>query len=251
MNKIFVVGSIIEPLNVPLTYSPTRTAFSAEERFTHTIFTINSIHNAFPGSKIVLVEASENYQKYIPQLYHLRSYVEVVPLKELSAEAHLIVNTHANKSLCESLLLNTYFKQYKKELQNYDYIIKGCGRYFHFDFNDSLFTPENVDKIFFKKPLNFEWNDSWRYQFIDLRNERNDNRLFQYCTVLYAFGSMHLDKFIDINDAVIHLIKQSSMEHYDIETLSYYLTRPFKDKIIETDWKVSGWDGTSKRFMYY
>jgi hypothetical protein len=41
------------------------------------------------------------------------------------------------------------------------------------------------------------------------------------------------------------------MAHYDIETLSYYFTRPHEKQIIETDWKVCGWDGTSARFMYY
>ena len=126
----------------------------------------------------------------------------------------------------------------------------GCGRYFYWDFNDDLFTPENTDKIFFKKPLNFEWNNSWNYQFVDRRTSEN-NRLYQYCTVLYGFGSMHLDKFIDINEATIHLLKQPQMSHYDIETLSYFLTRPYRDLIIETDWKVCGWDGTSGRFMYY
>jgi hypothetical protein len=62
---------------------------------------------------------------------------------------------------------------------------------------------------------------------------------------------MHLEKFIDINEAVIHLLNQPTMRHYDIETLMYYLTRPYEDNIMEVNWKVSGWDGTSGRFMYY
>jgi hypothetical protein len=54
-----------------------------------------------------------------------------------------------------------------------------------------------------------------------------------------------------MNDATVHLLQQPLMHHYDIETLSYYFTRAYEDKIIEVDWKVSGWDGTSGRFMYY
>mgnify|MGYP003341374179 CR=1 FL=1 len=249
MNKVFVVGSSIETSNAPLTYSPKRTVFSSEERFRQTIFTINSIRNSFPDSKIMIVDSSNDYLEYYFLIKFFKN-VEFIPLKELSAEAHQTVNSHPNKSLCESLLLNTYFRQYKKELKKYDYIIKGCGRYFYWDFNNDLFTPENADKIFFKKPLNFEWNNSWNYQFVDRRTSEN-NRLYQYCTVLYGFGSMHLDKFIDINEATIHLLKQPQMSHYDIETLSYFLTRPYRDLIIETDWKVCGWDGTSGRFMYY
>jgi hypothetical protein len=250
MSEIFVVGSSIQTRNAPLTYSPVRTVFSADERFRHTIFTVNSIHNAFPKAKIVLVDSSEDYQEYKSLLSYFLN-VEFIPLKELSGEAFEIVNNHPNKSLCESLLLNTYYKQYKKYIEQYDFVVKGCGRYFHFNFDGSLFTEENKDKIFFKKPMNFEWNDSWNYSFIDRRQLQGNNRIHQYCTVLYAFGSMHLEKFIDINEAVVHFLKQPSMIHYDIETLSYYLTRQYQDKIIETDWKVCGWDGTSARFMYY
>lgn len=250
MNKIFVVGSSIQTRDAPLTYSPVRTVFSSEERFRQTIFTINSIRNSFPESKIVIVDSSSDYFEYISIVRYFPN-VDFIPLKELSGAAFEIVNTHPNKSLCESLLLNTYYTQYKKELKQYDYIIKGCGRYFYWGFNDSLFTAENTDKIFFKKPLNFEWNDAWNYSLVDRRSYQNNNRLHQYCTVLYAFGSQHLEKFIDINNAAVHLLQQQKMAHYDIETLSYYFTRPYENQVIETDWKVCGWDGTSGRFMYY
>lgn len=250
MNKIFVVGSSIQTRSIPLTYSPVRTVFSSEERFRQTIFTINSIYNSFPDSKIVIVDSSQDYTEYLTVLRYLPN-VEFVPLKELSGEAFETVNTHPNKSLCESLLLNTYYRHYKKQLQQYDYIIKGCGRYFYWNFNDSLFIQENKDKMFFKKPLNFEWSDTWNYSLIDRREHQNNNRLHQYCTVLYAFGSEHLEKFIDINEATVSLLKHPKMSHYDIETLSYYFTRPYEKQVIETDWKVCGWDGTSARFMYY
>jgi hypothetical protein len=250
MRKLFVVGSSIQPRTGVFTYSPTRSKFDSEERFRQTIFTINSIHNAFPDSDIVVIDSSDDYKEYY---FILKNFlgVDYVPLKEISPSAFDVVNTHPNKSLCESLLLNTFFQQYKKDIKDYDYVIKTTGRYFHFNFDDKLFTEENKDKIFFKKPLHFPWNDTWNYSFIDVRQEQRTNELHQYCTVLYAFGSQHLDKFIDINEATIHLLKQPSMMHYDIETLSYYLTRQYKDIIIETDWKVSGWDGTSGRFMYY
>lgn len=253
MNKLFIIGSTIQPKGARLTYSETRSKFPADERFRQTIFTVNSIRAAFPDSKIIIIDSSDNYLEYagifntiLPELN-----TEFIPLKELSPDAFHTVNTHPNKSLCESLLLNTFYKKYKKRIKEYDYIIKTTGRYFYYNMNSSLFTEENKDKIFFKRPLNFEWNDAWQYHFIDRRKEQNNNRLHQYCTVLYAFGTSQLEKFIDINDAAINLLNNPRMSHYDIETLSYYLTRPFENQIIETDWKVSGWDGTSARFMYY
>jgi len=247
MRKLIVVGSSIQPRQGKFTYSKTRSLFQPEERFRQTIFTINSLRNCFPDSKIVIVDSSDEYKEYqlLPRYF---KNVEFIPLKELSGESFEIVNSNINKSVCESVLLNTYYRQYKKEILQNDIIIKATGRYFYFDVNDNSFTH---DEIYFKKPLNFEWDDTWRYDFVDCREEQNNNRIHQYCTVLYGFGTKHLDKFIDINEASIHLMNQNSMYHYDIETLSYYLTRPYKDLISEVDWRVSGWDGVSGKFMYY
>jgi hypothetical protein len=249
-SKLILVGSSIQPRPGKFTYSPTRSHFSADERFRQTIFTINSLRNSFPDAKIAVIDSSDDYSEYLSTFQYFKN-TEFIPLKELDYNAFEIVNTHPNKSLCESVLLNTYYNQYKKEILSYDYHIHACGRYFYWDLNDRLFTEENKDKIFFKRPLVFPWNSSWRYSHIDLRHETGENVLKQYCTVLYAFGTQHLHKFIDINEASIHLTQQRGLMHYDIETLSYYLTRHYKDVIIETDWRVCGWDGTSGRFMYY
>ena len=250
MNNLFIVGSSIQTRNAPLTYSPVRTIFSSEERFRQTIFTVNSIQAAFPEAKIVVVDSSDIYKEY-QDTFRFFKNTEFIPLKELDQEAFEIVNTHPNKSLCESLLLNTFYKKFRKEIKQYDYVIKTCGRYFYFHLNDALFNVENLNKLFFKRPLNFNWDDSWNYSFIDRRAEQHNNRIHQYCTVLYAFGGTQLDKMIDINEATIHLLNQAPMKHYDIETLSYYFTRPYEKDVIETDWIVCGWDGTSGRFMYY
>jgi hypothetical protein len=247
-NKLFIIPSTIQARKGIFTYSNTRSVFSTEERLRQTIFTINSIQNAYPDGKIVLIDSSDISQELKKEFSHI-SNLEFVALKELDAYATEIINSHPNKSLCECLMMNTYYKNFKQDIKRYDYVIKTCGRYFYFDFTNH-FTTENKNKIFFKKPLNFKWDNNWNYHFVDLRNEKND-KLLQYCTVLFAFGSEHLEKFIDINDATIHFLKQSSMSHYDIETLMYYLTRPFIENIIEVDWKVSGWDGTSGRLMYY
>ena len=250
MNKVVIVGSSIQPREGKFTYSETRSKFDSEERFRQTIFTINSLRNCLPDARIIIIDSSNDYKEYIPNLSFIKN-VEYVPLKELSYSAFESVNTHYNKSYCENLLLNTLYTKFKKELLGYDYIIKATGRYFYYDFNDNLFNEQNLDKIFFKKPLKFVWNDAWNYWMIDRRQIQQDNFLRQYCTVLYGFGSQHLEKMIDINEASMKFMDSPEMKHYDIETLSYYLTRPYEDKVLETDWKVSGWDGVSGRYMYY
>ncbi len=248
-SKLFIIPSTIQPREGRFTYANTRSVFSTEERLRQTIFTVNSIQNAYPDSHVILLDSSDNYQQFKIDLRHIPN-LELVAVKELSPENAEVINTHPNKSLCECLMMNTFYTKFKKQIKEYDYIIKTCGRYFYFNFTD-YFTEENKDKIFFKRPLNFNWNEGWNYHFVDRRQEQNNNKLHQYCTVLFAFGSVHLEKFMDINESVIHFLKQPSMSHYDIETLSYYLTRPYEKHIIEVDWKVSGWDGTSGRFMYY
>jgi len=248
-SKLFIIPSTIQPRDGAFTYAKTRSVFSAEERFRQTVFTINSIQSAYPDADMVLLDSSDNYQTFKPDLLHIPN-LKFVSLKEIDSNIANTVNSHVNKSLCECLMMNTYFKHFKKTIKEYDYVIKTCGRYFYFNF-ENYFTEENTNKIFFKKPLQFTWDDNWNYHYVDLRHYQNNNKLYQYCTVLFAFGSAYLEKFIDINETVIHLIDQPSMKHYDIETLMYYLTRPYQNNIIETDWKVSGWDGTSGRFMYY
>jgi hypothetical protein len=247
--KLFIIPSTIQARKGHFTYSKTRSVFSTEDRFRHTIFTINSIQNAYPNSHVVLVDSSDDFNQVAADLVHIQN-LEVISLKKLDPQVNDIINSHPNKSLCECLIMNTYYKNYKKFIKEFDYVIKTCGRYFYFNFEDH-FTEENKNKMFFKKPLNFRWDDNWGYSFVDLREKQKNDRLHQYCTVLFAFGSMHLEKFIDINEAVIHLLNQPTMRHYDIETLMYYLTRPYEDNIMEVNWKVSGWDGTSGRFMYY
>jgi len=250
MRKLIIVGSVIQTRkDVPLTYSPTRTAFSDEERLRHTVYAISALRDRHPDTDIVLVDASDDPKDY-RQIFAFLNVVYVW-LQDISIEAANIVRTQPNKSVCEVLLLNTYIKANKAKIKTYDYVIKGTGRYSLMNFDNSLFTPENTDKIFFKKPLEYEWNDTWRYSFVDKRLEQGDNKLRQYCTVVFGFGIEHLDKFIDMFDGIGYLLQNDAMKHYDIETLIYYFTRPFTDKIIETDWRVLGWDGVATRLMYY
>ena len=250
MTNLVLVTSSINPRKGDFTYSPTRTHFDHGERFRQTIFTLNSINNCLPGSKIVVIDSSEEYDEYKEILRYIPN-VEFIPVKELSGEVFETVNTHRNKSHCESLLLQTYYKQYKKQVKEFDFVFKTSGRYFHFNFDNKHLTEENKDKIFFKKPLQFKWNESWGYQNVDIRHYEQHDFLCQYCTVLYGYGSTHLDKFMDINEAVIHLTNQQSFHYYDIETFYYYFMLPYREKVMHVDWIVSGWDGTSGKFMYY
>lgn len=250
MRKLIIVGSVIQTRkDAPLTYSPNRSAFSDEERLRHTVYAISALRDKHPDTHIVLVDASDDPKDYKQTFAYLN--VTYVWIQDISAEVANTVRTHPNKSLCEALLINTYIKANKAQIKNYDYVIKGTGRYSLMNFDNSLFTPENTDKIFFKRPFIYEWDDVWQYSLVDRRMQQGDNKLRQYCTVVFGFGIEHLDKFIEIFDVIVDLLQNDALKHYDIETLIYYLTRPFEKNIIETDWRVLGWDGVATRLMYY
>lgn len=249
IKKLFYITSTIQPRDAELTYSKTRSVFTTEERFRQTIGSITSIHNADPNAQIILLDSSDECEELLSKFNFIPN-LTVIPLNKLDSGITDTVNSHRNKTLCECLMTNTFFKHYKKYIKDFDYVVKLSGRYNIFNFTN-YFTEENKTKLFFKRPLSFKWNDDWRYNFIDLRHAQGNDQLMQYCTVLFAFGAQNLEKIMDMNDSIIHFLEQPSMNHYDMETLYYYLTRPFQSNIIETDWRVCGWDGTSGRFMYY
>ena len=253
MKKAFIVTSIIDVDNVhPLTYSNTRSIFSDVERFRHTTVTIASLDLASnQDTTIFLVDASENYQQY-KDVFRYQENLKFISVKEEFPDVYNIIRTHPNKSYCESLILVNFFTKYKTELENYDYFFKMSGRYFiDHHFNTALFNEENTDKIFFKKPMKFNWSDTWKYTMVDRRSIQGDDYLYQYSSVLYGFGKIFLDRFLDIYRVIAVFTGQSNTMMYDVETLLYYFTRSYESNIIETDWIVYGWDGTNATFLRY
>lgn len=253
MKKAYIITSAIELNNIhPLTYNPKRTCFSTADRLQHTIMTITSMDLLSDNeTTLYLLDMSDNWQEY----YHLFSYqknLKFISVKEHLPEIYNTVTTHANKSHCETLLLSTFMRVFREELAQYDYTFKITGRYFlDSTFDTSIFNEHNTDKIFYKKPLKFQWNDSWNYDQVDLRKEQKDNTLRQYCSVAFGWGKQHQDHFLDLFTGIAAMLSQPHMVHMDIETFGYYFTRPFADSIIETDWIVYGWDGCNGKFMRY
>ena len=253
MKKAFIITSAIDvDNNYPLTYSKTRSIFSSEDRIKHTIFTINSLDMACDNdATLFLVDISDNYQQY-RDILRFQTNLVYVSVKEEFPEIYNEVRMHPNKSYCETVILLSFIKKYKLELETYDYIFKVSGRYFVDNkFDVSIFNEFNQGKFFFKKPLSFEWNENWNYQMVDRRQIQGNNRLHQYSSVLYGFSSYQLNRMLDIYHVIAVFTSHPATMSYDVETLLYYFTRPYSDSIIETDWIVYGWDGTSGNFLRY
>ena len=253
MKTAFIITSTINADNkFPLTYSPTRSYFSAEERLRQTIFTVNSIDQATnrDDTVIYLVDSSPDWGNYI------RSFLHQPNLKFISfdfdhPEINQIVNTHPNKTRCESLIMSTILNRFKKELEEFDYVFKVSGRYFVDSSFDINILENNPDKIFYKKYSEHDWQDHWGYDMVDRRSIQGDNKLRQYCSVLFGWGKKYQTQFADMYTTMASMLSQSHMHQYDIETLGYYFTRPYEADIIETDWIVNGWHGADGKYVRY
>jgi hypothetical protein len=253
MKKAFIVTSAIDVnQDAPLTYSNIRTIFSNEERFRHTIFTITSLDLATDqDSTIFLIDTSEDYQKY-KSILGYQSNLVYISVKEEFPDAYHLARTHPNKSYCETILLLKFFEKYKSQLEQFDYFFKLSGRYFtDSSFDISIFDENKIDKIFFKQPLQFDWNERWEYHMVDRRSIQGDEKLRQYSSVLYGWGKNCHYRMLDIFKVVAVFTSHHRGIRYDLETLLYYFTRTYEQDIIETNWKVYGWEGVSGNFMRY
>jgi hypothetical protein len=253
MKKAILVTSVIDvDNNHPLTYSKVRSYFSNEERLRQTIYTIASLDKSIDhDTTIFLVDASDNPELYRKMFSFQRNLVYINAKTEFP-EIYNLIRTHPHKSHCETLLQIYFFTKFKEYLKTYDYFFKVSGRYFtdsSFDLNLCIDT--NTDKFFFKSPMQFEWSDTWNYKMVDRRLAQGNNLLFQYSTVLYGWGIQNYDSMIDIYRVVAEFTDNSKTLHYDIETLIYFFTRDYSNRIIETDWTVYGWAGADGTFLRY
>lgn len=253
MKKAFIITSAIEVDNgFPLTYCPTRSYLNSEERFRQTVFTIACLDLlSATDTDIFLLDISNNADLYSDSLKYQHNLTYISVSKEFP-EIHTIVKEHPNKSHCEALILLKFFEKYKSKLNEYDYIFKISGRYFtDSSFDTSIFNISNVDKIFFKRPLCYDWIDGYHPPMLDRRKEQGDNNICMYSSVLYGFGRAHIEKFMDIYQFTKTITDHPSGSIYYMEQMLYFLTRGIEGNITETDWKVYGWDGTSGRFLRY
>ena len=252
MKKAFIITSAIEvDNNFPLTYSDKRSYFNNEERLRQTIMSIAFVDRLRDDITIYLLDTSRDWTKF-RDLFRYQRNLKFVSVAEEFPDIHEKVTTHPNKSYCECLMMSHFLKKYKMEFMQYDFVFKLSGRYFlDGSFDIGICSEENSNKIFYKRPLEFEWRDEWNYNLVDRRKEQSTNTLRQYVSILFGWTKPHYDHFLDMFTGMACLLNQPSYSHLDIETLGYYFTRPFEQDIIENEWIVYGWDGASGKFWRY
>lgn len=251
MRKAVIITSVLQvDANHDFTYSTYRSYWNEENRFYQTIETCLNIQECFDSeTTFYLVDGSDNYEKYVDSFSFVPNLKFISVKKEMPEILH-IVRTHPNKSTCECTLLYTFLLKYREELSQYDYFFKLSGRYKidkeHFDIE--LFNNKNDYYFYFKEPHKWDWESHWGYKMVDLREKQGNNKLYQYSTVLYGFTNESYNLTIGLLKEIAHLC--AILNHYDVETLIYYLTRPYENKIFHPPWIIYGKMGIDGLLMH-
>ena len=235
-NKVFLITSTINPKFEPFNYKKCRSYFNSQQRLQQTVYTVNNIHALFPEGKIIIIDSSENYSEYYSVFRHF-NFVEYFSLYSRDNQLCDIVNSHKHKSFCETLMLNYFYKTNIEYIKNFDFVFKINGRYFYSNIDKNIFSIENKNKCFFKGPMTFPW--------------RKPNSNNQYSSAIYSFGSNLLDKFIAINDDIEKTLVDPKYSFLDLELMFFRYTKILNLQVVETNWKVLGWDGTNGNFVCY
>lgn len=121
MKTVFIVISVINFNNSPLSYAAQRSIYSADERLDQTKKTIASIRQYSPESKINLVELGlTDVAEDLHSLVDDYSFVGDKKIVRLAVCSKF-------KGLGEAISLLYYF--FNNKLSNFDFIIKISGRY--------------------------------------------------------------------------------------------------------------------------
>lgn len=255
MKKAFIVTSSIE-LDPTKNFKGTkhRTIFSTQDRLTQTLKTLQNISEKDFESDIYFVDSSVTF---FPEIYNLNlPNLKYVQIEQLNSNLAHIVRTYMSKSHCECLMLLEFFKHFKQQLREYDFITKICARYWFDDtFNTDIFSLENLDKFFLKKEM------KWSGPHIDFLTPEQlnpdlivDGVLTGTYTVAHAFGKYKLDQYEALMIACAHAsTEHSKYFHQDVEYTMYHFMRIFnllKD-VITVPWDVHGQCGVTGKWMKY
>jgi hypothetical protein len=251
MTKIAViVSSAIDVDGPSFSYAPEspRTFFTPEERFRQTIGTIVNLSSKFPHATIFVVESGAPNEEHKQNFKKLFENVEYVAIKDLDADLYERVRNHKNKSFCESASVLCFMEHYKTRLKEFDFVMKVSGRYL-FDFGKTVELEEN--KIYFKHFKFFKWKPLWDefFKIVDNREEDGD-QLGYACSAVYCFHINYLEEMMGVLTMVKH-ITNTTKYNLDIESCLYYLTRHYKNDIINVDWRLIGFYGNMGKLVHW
>jgi hypothetical protein len=192
MNDLVLITSVINTGKVGWSYTQTRSTYSAEERYSQSLQTIDSIRKYLPGAKILFVECSDIPNDYVTTLQSKVDYfINQYDISE-AREACLETNKKGFGEAVQTKLAIEYIIQNNLTFTRF---FKISGRYFLTD----KFISDNyrTDVYTFKKRAN------------------TGNQIISISTVVFSFPMKFLHHFYARVSAVVDYYKTHGPRGYE------------------------------------
>jgi len=253
VKKLWLVTSCaLLDKNTPFKGTATRSFYTNEQRIEQTLETLKSVQVLDSAADIMLLDTSANKIQEFLDFAQRNPNVYYIHLADLSADAALISRTHTSKSHCEANMLVELFKHYRKQILDYDFVIKISARY-QFDknyFNLDYFNDINLDKFLSLKEINYPRQQAQHMENLRPYNFLYDDRVRGLKTVAYGVGKKKLIQWEYLMALCCQYTKEtSSMYWLDIEYILHHLMHEFNllTDVVETTWQVIGNCGITGR----
>ena len=198
---LFIITSVIDTPDLPLSYSTVRSVFTRDERFEQTKNTISSIKEKIPEAKIIIVECS-NYETNKEQLDYLKEntdyFLNLWDKKELHQYIFGIY-----KSLAEGIMTIELINYIFNNNLIFDDCMKISGRYYlNNNFNYYLYDKKIIryksENLYTSTRL-FKLNKEYLLLYKDyLINNLNPN--LSYEDTYGNFCNLYKNDVLDLNE---------------------------------------------------
>jgi hypothetical protein len=258
MKFVYVIGSCIEVSNEhPVKHTPQRSFFDTQQRLEQTQKTIDNIKQLDPDAVIYLIDSSVSEFFQFIDLANKDKKFHYVQINKTNPVLANIVRTHRSKSHGECLLFLEFLRHHKKDLVNFDYLVKLSGRYIinRERFTLDIFDDPQRDHFYFIGPYNWDkstWQHVAKYYPSDLINENEQTQSF--LTSLYVAGTKSLDQLEICLAAAAALTDNHNKMHFvDIEYVLFYIFRQLKllDRLKLLTWQVEGHSGVTGEYWKF
>lgn len=211
MNNIVLITSVIDPPNISLSYSKTRSVFNKEERFEQTKKTIKTIKEKLLNYDIIIVECSNlndnelNYFKNNSK-YFINFFNDTKLRKKIYSKS---------KSLGEGTMTIESIKFILEKNINFKNLIKISGRYWlNNNFNLEIFNNDNIickkingninniNTVLYKLPYSYVKDF---LSFLQNKNKEMNNCLgyeILFATYIKKYKNINYYDFLGINGNV-------------------------------------------------
>ncbi|MGA1048967.1 MAG: hypothetical protein ACO3UU_13250, partial [Minisyncoccia bacterium] len=221
MKLLFIVTSCaMTDSSLAFKGTSVRSFYTGEQRAAQTINTLNNLRSFGSDSDIILVDVSadkvQTFQDYADNNRNFK-YVHLADIDPLAAK---ISRTHPSKSHCEANQLVAIFKNFKKDIRAYDYVIKISARYqiVEDSFNFDYFNDKNKNKFIFKTLKSWSGEQINHIKHLCPYDFIQNDTMTRLATVFYAVGKEKISQWEYLMALCCQYSQEnSSMYYLDIE----------------------------------